>query len=300
MTDCQSCKRPTRALPLHRLHPPTHQHARPNALATRRTRRPHPTPRPHQHRHHRPQPPPRRTQRHRLRRRRNRPHTPNKPSAPGSPPSTDPATITPARTNPPGLAPSPTAKTSLIDWLTQHRRRHRPPTHRRPHLPRTSTNSSAATNKAANSSPQSTPPNTTSSAPAPPSPAATTTAHPRQCGHTLFADTYDRTVTCPTCHQTIDVETTAAAAAETRDLHTKTEHHRNPHQHRRTRRRNTHRQWIKAHRLRSHGWSYTTARSSQFEINPDNDQPVYSVERARKLRRRDQQLTKIRAKVRAT
>jgi uncharacterized Zn finger protein (UPF0148 family) len=122
---------------------------------------------------------------------------------------------------------------------------------------------------------------------------------PRQCGHTLFADTYDRTVTCPTCQQNIDVETTRRRAAETRDLQTKTElidiltNIDEPVEETRIN------QWIKARRLRSHGYLHDGTITA-FEIDPDNDQPVYSVERARKLRRRDQQLTKIRAKVRAT
>ena len=111
---------------------------------------------------------------------------------------------------------------------------------------------------------------------------------PRQCGHTLFADTYDQTVTCPTCKQDIDVETTRRHAAETRDLQTKTElidiltNIDEPVQETRIE------QWIKARRLRPRGYLHDST-IIEFQIDPD-DQPVYSVERARKLRRRDSHL----------
>lgn len=108
---------------------------------------------------------------------------------------------------------------------------------------------------------------------------------PRQCHTMLFADTYDRTTTCPTCSQTIDVETNRRQAAADRDLHTAadivevlanidepiTEHQLE--------------QWIKARRLRPLAYREGGA----FRLN-DQDEPLYSIERARKLRRRDNNL----------
>lgn len=114
---------------------------------------------------------------------------------------------------------------------------------------------------------------------------------PRQCTTTLYADTYDRTVTCPTCKQDIDVETTRIRAAQARDLHTRdalldvltnidepvTPDRLDA--------------WIRARRLRPAGYLHANDNTiTEYRINP-NVQPVYSVERARKLRRRDHQLT---------
>lgn len=112
--------------------------------------------------------------------------------------------------------------------------------------------------------------------------------HPRQCGHTLFADTYDRTVDCPACHQTIDVRTTRERAAAERDLHTKHSiaeilcNIDEPVDLKRIE------QWIQARRLRPRGW-YHNGTIVQFQIN-DTDEPAYSVQRARRLRRRDDHL----------
>lgn len=111
----------------------------------------------------------------------------------------------------------------------------------------------------------------------------------RQCEHTLYADTFDQTVTCPDCHQDIDVEATRLQAAAARDLHARTElldilttidEPIDPDQLDR---------WITARRLRPAGYHHDGA-ITEFRINP-NDEPVYSLERARKLRRRDHNLT---------
>lgn len=120
---------------------------------------------------------------------------------------------------------------------------------------------------------------------------------PRECGHTLFADTYDRTVTCPDCDQDIDVERTRTRAAAERDLHTEDQllevltncgEPVDP---------DTLKTWIKTRRIRPAG------RLHNGLIVPththDQEPYVYSVKRARKLRRRDQQLAATRTKVRS-
>lgn len=100
---------------------------------------------------------------------------------------------------------------------------------------------------------------------------------PRQCGVMLFADTYDRTTDCPTCQQTINVEDNRTRARAERDLHTRgdileiltnIDEPITPTQLD---------QWIRARRLRP---------IYEFGI----DEPFYSIERARKLRRRDTNL----------
>ena len=120
--------------------------------------------------------------------------------------------------------------------------------------------------------------------------------HPRQCGHVLFADTYDRTVTCPTCQQEIYVERTRLATAQARDHHTRDDlldlltnidEPVNPSQLDR---------WITARRLRPTGWLHDGT-ITEFRLNPAAE-PVYSLDRARKLRRRDDNL-RARGKARA-
>lgn len=111
---------------------------------------------------------------------------------------------------------------------------------------------------------------------------------PRQCGQMLFADTYDRTTTCPNCGHTVDVEQNRRQAAADRDLHTRDgiaevldsidEHVTDTQLD----------AWIKARRLRPQGWTHDGS-IVQFRIG-DGDEPVYSIERARKLRRRDANL----------
>lgn len=111
---------------------------------------------------------------------------------------------------------------------------------------------------------------------------------PAYCGHILYADTYDRTVTCPNCDHDIDIEKTRRAAAAERDYHTEEQllevmancgEPVDP---------DTLQAWIKAKRLRPAG------RLHDGLIVPththDRDPYVYSVKRARKLRARDVKL----------
>ncbi|MDQ2628404.1 MAG: DUF1922 domain-containing protein [Actinomycetota bacterium] len=113
---------------------------------------------------------------------------------------------------------------------------------------------------------------------------------PRQCGHMLYADTYDRTVTCPTCNQDINVEDNRRRAAADRDLHTRTnlldvlaniDEPVDP---------DRLDAWIRARRLRPAGYLHANDTIIEFRIHPA-DEPVYSFDRARKLRRRDHSLT---------
>lgn len=111
---------------------------------------------------------------------------------------------------------------------------------------------------------------------------------PRQCSEMLFADTYDRTTVCPKCGQDVDVEDNRRRANAERDLHIRTDiaevltnidepvpdHQLDL--------------WIRARRLRPHGYLHNGA-VVEYRIT-DRDEPVYSLERARKLRRRDNDL----------
>lgn len=108
------------------------------------------------------------------------------------------------------------------------------------------------------------------------------------CGHILYADTYDRTITCPTCQQDIDIETTRRRAAADRDYHTEEQllevmancgEPVDP---------DTLTQWIKAKRLRPDGRLHN---GLIVPTHTHDDCPyVYSVKRARKLRDRDNRL----------
>ena len=122
--------------------------------------------------------------------------------------------------------------------------------------------------------------------------------YPRQCGHILFADTYDRTVTCPDCEQDIDVERTRLATAQARDHYTEVDlldlltnidESVTPDQLAR---------WINARRLRRAGWLHDDGTITEYRLNDDRAEPVYSLDRARKLRRRDDNL-RARGKARA-
>jgi len=108
------------------------------------------------------------------------------------------------------------------------------------------------------------------------------------CGRILYADTYDRTVTCPACRRDIDIETTRRHAAAERDYYTADQLLdvlRNIDE---EVERDTLDAWIKARRLRPAGRLHNGA------IVPththDNEPYVYSVKRARKLRARDNRL----------
>ncbi|MEV5360592.1 hypothetical protein AB0K45_09635 [Micrococcus luteus] len=108
---------------------------------------------------------------------------------------------------------------------------------------------------------------------------------PRLCGQMLFADTYDQTVDCPRCEQTIDVEENRRRAAADRDLHTRTDllevlaNIDEP---------VTDTQldaWIKARRLRPRGYLHDGA-IVEFRVT-ERDEPVYSIRRVQRLRERD-------------
>jgi uncharacterized Zn finger protein (UPF0148 family) len=112
---------------------------------------------------------------------------------------------------------------------------------------------------------------------------------PRQCQTNLFADTYDQTVDCPHCQQTVNVETTRLQAAADRDLHTRNslldvlnaiDEPINPNQLDR---------WIKYRRLQRKGW-LQDGTATEYQLT-ERAEPLYSVDQARKLRRRDQRIT---------
>jgi uncharacterized Zn finger protein (UPF0148 family) len=115
---------------------------------------------------------------------------------------------------------------------------------------------------------------------------------PIECGTMLYADVDETTVTCPTCRKPIDVEHNRMATAKARDLRTRndilevladidetiTEQQLD--------------RWITAKRLRIRGYFHngtiTDTRTNKLS------QPLYSVAKARKLRRRDEQLQRLR------
>jgi hypothetical protein len=110
--------------------------------------------------------------------------------------------------------------------------------------------------------------------------------HPHQCGHILFADTYDTTTDCPACGQTINVEQTRRQSAAARDLHTRPDLLdvlTNIDEPITTTQLD---QWIQARRLRPAGWTNNDGTITEYRIHP-NSQPVYSLDKTRKLRRRD-------------
>ncbi|MCK0174789.1 DUF1922 domain-containing protein [Mycolicibacterium sp. F2034L] len=120
---------------------------------------------------------------------------------------------------------------------------------------------------------------------------------PIECGTMLYADTDDREVTCPECKQPIDVERNRRDAREARDPRTTDElldvleaigEPIDP---------DTLDAWIKAKRLRLIGWRHDGV-FTQTRVN-QHSEPLYSLKRAQKLRRRDQQIATLRTKVRA-
>lgn len=121
---------------------------------------------------------------------------------------------------------------------------------------------------------------------------------PIECGEPLYADVDERTVECPTCHQQIDVEQNRRDTAAARDLRTADEIIEilaNLDEPVEPKQLNG---WIQAQRLRPKGWRHDGA-IVETRVN-QHSQPVYSLKRVQKLRRRDQQLAKMRAKVKAT
>lgn len=112
---------------------------------------------------------------------------------------------------------------------------------------------------------------------------------PRQCDTMLFADTYDRTVDCPECQQTIDVRDTRERAAAERDLQTKAgiieilANIGEPVDEERVNR------WIAINRLRCRGWLHN-ADIIPFQMPDGSGEPLYSVALARRIRRREDNL----------
>lgn len=118
---------------------------------------------------------------------------------------------------------------------------------------------------------------------------------PIDCGQPLYADIDERTTECPACHHEIDVERNRRDTAAARDLRTADEILEiltNLDEPVEPKQLNA---WIQAQRLRPKGWRHDGA-IVENRIN-HNSQPVYSLKRVQKLRRRDQQLAKVRAKV---
>ncbi|MCC9182585.1 DUF1922 domain-containing protein [Mycolicibacterium mageritense] len=122
------------------------------------------------------------------------------------------------------------------------------------------------------------------------------TGQPIECGHILYAEVGERTVDCPKCKEEINVEKTRDKALKSRDLMpapTLLEAMTNvgdPVEESQLDR------WIESRRLRPRGylhqgeWVKTRVR--------EDDQALYSFERARKLYRRDAQLARQKAAVR--
>ena len=112
---------------------------------------------------------------------------------------------------------------------------------------------------------------------------------PIECATILYADIDQATVQCPTCHHHIDVEENQKKARKDRDLVTKQQllealadiDEPVP--------AKTLDQWIRARRLRRRGWLHN-GEFVAFRIHAD-DPALYSLDRARKLRARDRQLT---------
>lgn len=118
---------------------------------------------------------------------------------------------------------------------------------------------------------------------------------PIQCETPLYADVDERTIECPACHQQIDVEWNRRDTAAARDLRTAPEILEllaNLDERVEEKRLDG---WIQARRLAVKGWRHDGA-LVEARVNKYS-QPVYSLARARKLRRRDQQLAKERATV---
>lgn len=121
---------------------------------------------------------------------------------------------------------------------------------------------------------------------------------PLACEQPLYADVDERTIECPACQQQIDVERNRRDTAAARDLRTTSEILEilaNLDEPIEPKQLNG---WIHAQRLRPKGWRHDGA-IVETRVN-QNSQPVYSLKRAQKLRRHDQQLAKMRAKVKAT
>ncbi len=125
-------------------------------------------------------------------------------------------------------------------------------------------------------------------------PCPTITGHnnrgePITCGENLYADIDERTITCPKCQSPIDVQRNQRQVAADRDLMTidqlievlDTMDEAVP--------RATIERWIKARRLRNHGYLHN-GMPVRFHIRR-TDPALYSLKRARHLRARDRKLS---------
>lgn len=120
---------------------------------------------------------------------------------------------------------------------------------------------------------------------------------PIECGTMLYADVDEQTTTCPQCGHTVNVEKNQDQTAKARDLRTTTEILELLTNIDEPITEDQLDQWIKARRLRTMGWRHDGT-LVKTRIN-EHSQALYSLKRARKLRRRDQQLTQLRTKMKA-
>jgi len=123
-------------------------------------------------------------------------------------------------------------------------------------------------------------------------PCPTVTGHDRsgdeiQCGTTLYADIDEKTVTCPTCKQNIDVEKNRLKAAVDRDLLPEPKLLEVMDNLGERISRVKLYQWIREQRIRPKGWLHN-GEIVHFRIRR-GDPAVYSLARARKLRNREAQ-----------
>lgn len=119
---------------------------------------------------------------------------------------------------------------------------------------------------------------------------------PIECEQPLYAELDDRTTTCPECGHTIDVEQNRRRAAESRDLLTTTKivevtaNIGEP---------ITEEQldkWIEAKRLRCKKAWLHDGQVVSTRVN-EHSQPLYSLKRARKIARRDQQIDTLKTRL---
>lgn len=111
---------------------------------------------------------------------------------------------------------------------------------------------------------------------------------PIECGTILYADIDQATVQCPDCHQKIDVEENQKKARADRDLVTKAQLLEALADIGEPVPAKTLDQWIRARRLRRRAWLHD-GQPVQFRIHAE-DPALYSLDRARRLRARDEQL----------
>lgn len=118
---------------------------------------------------------------------------------------------------------------------------------------------------------------------------------PVDCGTSLYADEGDRTTTCPTCKQQIDVDQNRERTAKSRDLMTADRIFEVLTNIGEPVTRDQLNRWIKARRLRRRGWLHDGEIVKTRLVLAD--QAVYSFDQAQKVRRRDHQLTHARRRI---